>query len=400
MSTDLVCMLQELVRIPSVNPMGRDVQGDIYFEGKMNDWLDNWFNKLGVQYRRQTLEPGRDNIIAIFPGTIAPQEGGKLLMLEAHQDTVPVDGMTIDPFEPMIKDGRMFGRGSCDIKGGMACMLTAFERLVQEQPDQVPTVVMACSVNEEYGMSGADIMPLLWEDGDQFWFSKPDGVIVAEPTMLDIVVAHKGVTRFLIEVAGKACHSSQPQLGNNAIYRMAHLVRVLEYYAQHVVGTLNEHPLVSNPTLNVGMIGGGISINTVPDQCSIEVGRRVSPSECPDEAFAHILNYVRQELAEEDWVSEITFHEPTISKSGLNDKINGEFAAYLQQVVQKAGHSGQRIGVPYGTDGQAFCRAEVPTVVFGPGSIDQAHTKDEWIELEQLEAASELYYQMIVQFGA
>ena len=127
---------------------------------------------------------------------------------------------------------------------------------------------------------------------------------------------------------------------------------------------------------------------------------RVCPSECPDEALDHILNHVKQELADVAWLDDITFHTPTISKSGLNDEINGEFAAYLQQVVQNAGHSGQRIGVPYGTDGQAFCRANIPTVVFGPGSIDQAHTKDEWIELDQLQAAAELYYQMIVQFGA
>ncbi|MBT7256565.1 MAG: M20/M25/M40 family metallo-hydrolase, partial [Planctomycetaceae bacterium] len=120
MSDDLFSLLQEIVRIPSVNPMGRDVQGDIYLETKMNDWLDNWFNELGVEYRRQTLEPGRDNVIAIVPGSSVSNDGGKVLMLEAHQDTVPIDGMTIDPFDPVIKDGLMYGRGSCDIKGGMA----------------------------------------------------------------------------------------------------------------------------------------------------------------------------------------------------------------------------------------------------------------------------------------
>ncbi len=400
MSDELFSLLQEIVRIPSVNPMGRDVQGDIYLETKINDWLDNWFNELGVEYRRQTLELGRDNVIAIVPGSVAPEDGGKVLMLEAHQDTVPIDGMTIDPFDPVMKDGLMYGRGSCDIKGGMACMLTAFKRLVTEQPDNVPTVVMACSVNEEYGMSGADIMPLLWQDTEQKWFAEPAGVIVAEPTMLDVVVAHKGVTRFLVDVTGKACHSSQPTLGQNAIYRMARIISVLEDYALNIVGTLNEHPLVSNPTLSVGMIGGGISINTVPDYCSIEVGRRVSPGESPAVAFDHIETHVRQVLSSEAWVDDITFHKPTISKSGLNDDTNGEFAKYLSGVVQSAGHSGQRIGVPYGTDGQAFYRAGVPTVVFGPGSIDQAHTKDEWIELQQLEAAAELYYQMILQFGA
>ena len=142
------------------------------------------------------------------------------------------------------------------------------------------------------------------------------------------------------------------------------------------------------------------SVNTVPDRCSIEVGRRTSPTEVPDEAYQHILDYVKQHLSGEDWGDEVTYHTPTISCGGLSDEFNGDFATYVQDVAQKAGHSGQRIGVPYGTDAQAFSLYQIPTVVLGPGSIDQAHTKDEWIELEQLTAAAELYYQLISRFDA
>ena len=401
MSDKLFELLQDLVRIPSVNPMGRDVSGDIYYEGRMTAYLENWFSELaglGVEFRRNTLEPGRDNIAAIFPGSRSWEDGGLVIMMEAHQDTVPVDGMTVEPFDPVIRDGRMYGRGSCDIKGGMACMLTAFQRFVESPPADRPTVVMACTVNEEFGMSGAARLCDLWVE-DQ-WIPKPDAIIVAEPTMLDVVVAHKGVTRFEIEVSGVACHSSQPELGKNAIYRMARIIQILEQYANDVVGTLNEHPLVTNPTLNVGMIEGGISVNTVPDRCSIEVGRRTSPTEVPDEAYNHILDYVKQHLTGEDWADEVTYHSPTISCGGLSDEFNGDFATYVQNVIQNAGHSGQRIGVPYGTDAQAFSLHQIPTVVLGPGSIDQAHTKDEWIELEQLTAAADLYYQLISEFGA
>ena len=134
MSDKLFELLQNLVRIPSVNPMGRQVSGDIYYEGRMTEYLEHWFTELsgmGVEFRRNTLEPGRDNIAAVFPGSRSWEDGGQVIMLEAHQDTVPIDGMTVAPFDPVIHDGKMFGRGSCDIKGGMACMLTAFQRFVE-----------------------------------------------------------------------------------------------------------------------------------------------------------------------------------------------------------------------------------------------------------------------------
>nr|MCS5574663.1 M20/M25/M40 family metallo-hydrolase [Pseudomonadales bacterium] len=146
MNLDVVQTLQDLVRIPSVNPMGREVQGEEYLEHQMTDYLEQWFQALGVPYYRQQLEPKRANIVARLDGDLPPEEGGSIIMFEAHQDTVPVDGMIIDPWDPVIRDGRVLGRGACDIKGGMACMLIAFARLAAERPPTMPTVVMACSV--------------------------------------------------------------------------------------------------------------------------------------------------------------------------------------------------------------------------------------------------------------
>lgn len=153
MSIDVVETLADLVRIPSVNPMGRNVTGDIYYEHRVTQYLENLFQSLGIPSERFTVAPLRDNIIARVDGSKSPEKGGKLLLLEAHQDTVPVDGMTIHPFEPEIRDGRMYGRGSCDIKGGMAAMITALARLVKEKPKKRPTVILACTVNEEHGFS-------------------------------------------------------------------------------------------------------------------------------------------------------------------------------------------------------------------------------------------------------
>ena len=147
--------LRQLIAIPSVNPMGLPLVGDEYSETRVTSYLDGLFRGLGVPFVRHEVEPGRENIVARFDGAVAPDRGGQLILLEAHQDTVPTTGMTIDPFDPVVREGRIYGRGACDIKGGMAAMLSAFARIVAERPAGRPTVVMACTINEEYGFSGA-----------------------------------------------------------------------------------------------------------------------------------------------------------------------------------------------------------------------------------------------------
>src|SRR5262245_31726983 len=140
MPLDPVQTLRELVRIPSVNPMGRAVDGPEFFEHRVTDYLQALFTRLGLRWQRQVVEPKRENIVARLDGAISPEKGGAVLMLEAHQDTVPIDGMTIDPFAAEERDGRLYGRGACDIKGGMSSMLTAVSRLAEERPAGMPTV--------------------------------------------------------------------------------------------------------------------------------------------------------------------------------------------------------------------------------------------------------------------
>src|SRR5262249_12552587 len=144
-------------------------------------------------------------------------------LLEAHQDTVPVDGMTIDPFGAKIESGRLYGRGACDIKGGMAAMLAAFARLVHEKPRGAMNVVMACTADEELTFLGVQE---LVKRG-----LKADFAVVAEPTLLNIVTAHKGVARIVLTVPGRACHSASPEQGVNAIYRMARVLGGVERFA-------------------------------------------------------------------------------------------------------------------------------------------------------------------------
>jgi acetylornithine deacetylase len=397
MPLDVVETLADLVRIPSVNPMGRNVTGDIYYEHRVTDYLEDLFRRLALPWERHPVSPLRDNIIVRVEGSKPPEKGGPVLMFEAHQDTVPVDGMEIDPFSPDIEDGKLFGRGACDIKGGMSAMIGALARIADERPNNRPTVVLACTVNEEHGFTGATH----WADTymqrkglkSKLLSRSPDATIVAEPTELNVVVAHKGACRWRCHTTGLAAHSSQPERGDNAFYHMARVLTVLEQYARDVVPHLTQHRLVGHPTLSVGLINGGISVNTVPDRCTIEIDRRVLPGEDPEAAFNHAVTHLNSFVTTG---TPIQHDRPFMLTKGLNDDLNGPLAERVSQAIQ--GHvstAGDMIGVPFGTDAPHFAATGSPTVVFGPGSIAQAHTKDEWIDINELKTASDILFDLI-----
>jgi acetylornithine deacetylase/succinyl-diaminopimelate desuccinylase family protein len=390
MRNDVVSLLTDLVSHPSVNPMGREANGPEFFEHQMTDYLEGFFRELKVPYVRQSVEPLRENIIARIDGALPTSKGGKLIMLEAHQDTVPVAGMTIEPWKPLIRDGRLYGRGSCDIKGGMAAMLIAFARLAKEMPDDMPTVIMACTVNEEFGFGGAKELPKLWQQQSEIFPRRPDIAIIAEPTELDVVTAHKGVVRWRCHTHGRAAHSSQPHLGDSAIFRMARVLEALEIYQHDTVSRLSQHALCGMPTLSVGTIEGGLSVNTVPDHCTVEIDRRCVPGEDPRKAYRHALDYLKNCLGADP---QVKHDEPFSESLGLNDADNGQLAKRLQSVAKQITGRCEIVGVPYGTDAATIASTGIPAVVFGPGSIDQAHTADEWIAIDQLHLATEIYYQ-------
>src|SRR5947209_1901714 len=251
-------LLQDLVRLPSVNPMGRAVTGDIFYEHRVTAYLERFFIDLGVPYKRSPVAPLRDNIVARFESPGAKQT----LLFEVHQDTVPVDGMTVDPFAGEVRDGKLFGRGACDVKGGMTAMLAAFARLVRDKPAGAANVLLACTVDEEHTFLGVQE---LMKGG-----VRADFAVVAEPTRLQVVDAHKGVVRGKVGTEGRACHSSRPDQGVNAVYRMGHVLPVVEEYAGRLMQS-SSHPRLGPPTLSVGRIDGGVSVNTVPDGCAIEL---------------------------------------------------------------------------------------------------------------------------------
>ena len=383
-------LLKELIAIPSVNPMGRDVVGPEFLEAGMTDYLEHWFTELGVEYRRIELQPRRSNIVARYQGN--PDR--PTVLLDAHQDTVPVEGMTIPAFSPKQRGGRIYGRGSCDVKGGMASMLTAFARIVHERPLQTGDVIMSCTCDEEQGMSGILALSGNWNsagDSDAAWLTRrPDAVIVAEPTLLHIVVAHRGVTRWKLKTFGRAAHSSKPSEGVNAIYRMAQIVGKLQDYAGRLEQDSIPHVLCGSPTLSVGRIEGGISVNVVPAECMIEVDRRVVPGEDQTTVMQQVDTYLRERIQ-----FEFEMQPPWCVAGSLSDEYNGPLADNLLMHVEAVVGPRQKIGLPCGTNAAATAAAGVPTVVFGPGSIAQAHTMDEWIDGMQLEQAAEILFNFL-----
>ena len=378
---DILC---RLIEIPSVNPMGRDVDDSICHEARMADWLEQFFTSLGVEFERWDVAPGRPNILARYRAPAAT----KTILLDAHLDTVPVDGMTVPPFTATISGNRISGRGACDVKGPMAAMLFAFRRLVLERPPESANVVFSGACDEEATTLGIRNLVETWQSGrSRLLPGPPDAAIIAEPTSLDVVVAHRGVLRLKIRTTGVACHSSDPSQGVNAIYRMSTVVTQLETYAAEL-GRRASHPLCGTATLSVGRIEGGTSVNIVPEACSIEVDRRLLPGETFDAALTDLKTFITSRVS-----FPVEFDPPWIECPPLSDADNQPLAETLLQAIHKVAGPHRAIGVPFGTHAAYTSDAGVPSLVFGPGSITQAHTSDEYIEIDQLTHAAEIYYQ-------
>ncbi|MGI9430495.1 MAG: M20/M25/M40 family metallo-hydrolase [Bythopirellula sp.] len=340
----------------------------------------------------------------------APGEGGQRapILWETHQDTVGVTGMKIDPFAATESRGRIWGRGACDVKGALAAMLAALTRIQAAGVAPPRTILLAFTINEECGFSGIKTLSRLWENQpaspaeadpatgplslDEIRALRPERAIVAEPTLLDVVVAHKGSLRWRCRTHGKAAHTSRPEQGINAISTMVRVVQTIEQYQSEVLQYLDPHPLCGQPTVCVSTIQGGTGVNTVPDQAVIDIDRRLTPGETPDQAYQELVDYLAQH--NEDCVAAIEHQRPTNQSIGLQDDNNRGWAEQIAATASSPGATSRLIGVPYGTDAWAVSQLGIPTVVFGPGSIEQAHTDDEWIDIEQLERATEIFYRL------
>ena len=368
---EVLNLLAGLVRINSVNPAyegGRP-------EGEIAAHIRRYFSRHGIETFEQEVFPGRPNLIARLPGRSA-----RRLVFEAHTDTASVQGMTIAPFEPLIADGRMFGRGACDTKGGLAAMMAALVSLKRDGVVPPCEVWVVAAADEEYSFRG--VVKLC--EGLQ-----AAGAVVAEPTAMRLAAASKGVVRWKICCQGRAAHSSKPELGLNAISNMARVVLALEEDGRNLAR--NRHPLLGPATVNVGVIQGGRQVNFVADFCSIEIDRRLLPGEEIETVLSHyegLLNpawgaYMEQPMLQ-DYPLETPSAAPIVSTSS---KLLGEM-----------GLNGEPVGVPFGSDASKLSRAGVPSIIFGPGSIDRAHGAVEYVECDQVVQACEFYRRLMTGF--
>lgn len=390
MLSDPVELLKTLIALPSVNPMGGEADPEICFETRVTEFLINWSRQLGIEPIIQEIEEGRSNVVLLWENPHQPNS--EVILLDAHQDTVPVAGMTIEPFKPVVQDAKMFGRGACDVKGGLAAMMSAFARIVQKAPPDAPSVMLSCTIDEEATTMGINALTNWLSTGD-LPCPKPVAAVIAEPTELDIIVTHRGVVRWKIEASGTACHSSTPELGENAIYRMGQVLNRIEKYAESLPTQKPAHPKCGPSTLSVGRIGGGASVNIVPEECWIEVDRRLIPGETAQEAQQAVIDEL-QSLP-----FEVIHHQPWLISAPLPDDENEALATSLLKSIDEVAGPHETIGVAFGTHASRTATVGIPSVVFGPGNIAQAHTKDEWIEIRQLQQAAEIYYQFCKSFN-
>ncbi|MFM8804520.1 MAG: M20 family metallopeptidase [Planctomycetia bacterium] len=388
-----VATLADLVRRPSVNPMGRDVSGPDYLEGRVTDYLVQRFMAAGLPWVRQPVSPGRDNVVARLDATVPD---APTILWDAHQDTVPVEGMTIEPFVPVVRDGRLYGRGSCDVKGGMAAMLVALDRLRASDRPRRANVVFSATVNEEVGFSGAKALARAWASpaaelappertARDLLGGVPVAAVVAEPTELDIVTQHKGAVRWRMRVHGVACHSAFPEQGDNAIYPAGRAIGAIEALAGELLTRNPGHPC-GPPTLNLGTIRGGAGVNLVPDLVVLELERRVVPGESPEAARQEVIGRIAAACG----AARIEHDEPFLESAGLQPMADRGWFDRLTAAAAAEGVASREIAARYGTNASVFASAGVPSVVFGPGSIAQAHTADEWIELAQVDGAADI----------
>ncbi len=380
----VVELLKCLVACPSVNPGPHQNPGPGSGERGMTELLTPLLKSWGATVQRIELAPDRFNLIATWPGKISTRS----LLLDAHADTVGNEGMTIPPFDPVIHDGRLYGRGSCDTKGPMAAMLLAIKKILDEDGQLPLTVHFAATGDEEDGAMGAT---QLVQSGLHL-----DGVIVGEPTDLKIVYAHKGACRFRIILTGKAAHSSLPSLGINAVEAAAELVLMIRHQFPERMQYRN-HPELGPATLCVSTISGGNKVNIVPDRCQMEVDCRCLPGERRphlEQEMNRLLITLAKSYPGLRAECQIFQWYPAMAGNTADT-----FVAHMTEACGTVTGARLMSTAPYATNGGFFSEKNIPCIVFGPGSIANAHTADESVELAQVEQAVEIYARMIRAFA-
>jgi acetylornithine deacetylase len=353
----LATLLADLVRIDSINP---DLIEGAAGEGEIARFVAGWLEGAGLDVEVEEVAPGRFNAVGIARGS----GGGKTLLLNAHLDTVGVAGME-RPFEPNVEDGRMRGRGSYDMKGGLAAIMLAGAEAVRAGlrgdvivtavcDEEVASIGTAC-VAERYGA---------------------DGAVVAEPTELRLALAHKGFVGFEIETKGWAAHGSRPDLGVDAIAHMGPVLVGIEELDRRLRAEPT-HTLLGSGSLHASVIEGGQEFSSYPERCLLKGERRTVPGETD----AQVEGELRELLGEiEGEVRVVVARQPFETPAD----------APIARLVARYAGSPEVVGVPFWADSALLAAAGIPTVVFGPAG-EGAHAVEEWVDLASAERCAEVY---------
>ena len=376
-------LLAELIALPSVNPAFLPPRHPYAGEKRVADFIAAIAARAGLEIEFQKVLPGRSNVIA----RLRPKNKTRqIILLAPHLDTVGADGTR---FIPQRKNGRLHGRGACDTKGSVAAMLSALCELANAKSRPLDTeIIFAGLVDEEHAQAGsralvgqASRLSLNFlKNGDRRDACPTTLAVVGEPTRLKVVTAHKGSLWLQLATHGRAAHGATPQLGKNAVHEMARVVEVLEtVYAAQL--RKRKHPLLGAGTVNVGKISGGTQPNIVPDACVISIDRRTLPGETEAKVKGEIAALLKAKKL-----------GATISSAKAVPALPLETNPKLPLVRQFFRSVGQArpAGGDYFCDASVLSAAGIPSVVFGPGDIAQAHTADEWIALAELERGKNL----------
>lgn len=372
----LIADLSAMIRSASVNTFG--APSGIGAEAAMAELFEAKLRSLGLEIGSHEVVSGRRNVW----GTLKGIGRGPTILLAGHMDTVGVEGYA-DPFEPMVKDGKIYGRGSCDMKAGLAAYLEVIRYLRRTDTPLSGDVIVVGVIDEEHAMAGSRHFGLHGP--------KVDFAIVAEPTLLQISTAHKGQMLTTIRTKGLAAHSSMPDKGRNAIYHMGAVLGALQDYADDV-SKRAPNAICGSPSFSVGMIRGGDNACSVPDFCEIDVDRRTIPGE----TSAVVMKELHSAMASAKTNAlelEYEIGTPFLDLPPLDTQAD---ALVTKSVVSACKAVIGHVDVssfPGSTDAPNF---GCPTVICGPGDLAQCHSLNEYVALDQIEDAARIYIHAIL----
>ena len=368
---DVIPLLQRLVSIDSVNPgLGGDGEEEIAM------FVAEWARGAGLEVELDEAAPGRPNVIATAKGS----GNGRTLLLNAHLDTVGCEGM-VDPLEPRVENGRLYGRGSYDMKGGLAaCLVAAAEAGSRGLRGDV---VVTAVVDEELTSIGTQSVL------DRV---RADAAIVAEPTQMEVGIAHKGFVAFEIETHGRAAHGSRPDLGIDAIAKMGHVLVGLDALDRSLRGRPTHH-LLGSGSLHAGVVSGGTGFSTYPERSVLQAERRTVPGESLDDVEAELQGLLDR-LQRDDPDFKGTWR--TVAARHAFEV--GQTEEIVRLVRSHAG-AGEPVGQTYWADSALLAEQLIPTVLFGPGG-DGAHAQVEWVSVADVERCAVVFLSVATEFCA